>query len=388
MKRTTLFLSGIAFACVVAGASLRADAETITDSTPVPPVGALGGPDRDLTPAELDQWTRGRRVFDRDWRPSAGLGRPDMNGDSCRACHQDPIIGGAGGLDLNVTRFGFDNGGIGPFQDLPGGQIASRLRNPLVLGREEAATTADVFETRNSPSLLGLGLVDRIPAANILANEDPTDSNGDLIRGVARFVSAGGLPTLSRFGWKAQVPSLDDFLHDALGEELGITTVDNGNGFGVFSDADPVSDPEITTPEFEDVRFFLTHLAAPPRAGSTSPEVALGEQLFATVGCAQCHIPSLDSPDGPVPLYSDLLLHDVHPTSFRGMAEPGADVGMYRTPPLWGIRLSAPYFHDGASETLLAAVLRHDGEAANVRAAFVGLSANDQAALIRFLEDL
>lgn len=388
MKPIKTLLLAMAIVGTLAGLCTPATAETITDATPVPPVGAPGGPDRDLTPDELAQWTRGRRVFDRDWRPGAGLGRPDMNGDSCRACHQDPVIGGSGGLDLNVSRFGFDNGGSGPFQDLPGGQIASRLRNPRVLGREEADMGADVFETRNSPSLLGLGLVDRIPAANILANEDPNDTNGDLIRGVARFVDVAGTPTLARFGWKAQIPTLEDFLRDAMGEEIGITTANNGNPFGIVSDADSVADPEISVPEFEDTLFFLSHLAPPTRTTPPTAEAILGEQLFASVGCADCHIPALASPDGPVPLYSNLLLHNVHPASFRGMSEVGAGVGLYRTPPLWGISRTAPYFHDGASETLEAAILRHDGEAVEVRASFLSLSASQQSAVIRFLESL
>ena len=45
-----------------------------------------------------------------------------MNADSCRACHQDPVLGGAGGLELNVSRMAFDNGGQGPYSDVPGGQ--------------------------------------------------------------------------------------------------------------------------------------------------------------------------------------------------------------------------------------------------------------------------
>lgn len=386
MKNTIL----TAVCLILFGSTLGefAHAEIITDSTPVPPVGAIGGPDVPLTPAELETWKRGRRVFDRDWKPSAGLGRPDMNADSCRACHLDPVIGGSGGLDLNVFRFGFDDSGMGPFQDLPGGQIASRLRNPLVIGREEHDDSADIFETRQAPSLLGLGLIDSIPEFAILANEDPGDLDGDGIFGVARMIDVAGSFEVGRFGWKAQVPALEDFLRDAMGEEVGITTDDNGRGFGVFNDGDGVADPEITMSDFTDTIFFMRHLAGPPRAGSTDPAVAQGEQLFTTVGCATCHTPSLPGADGPVPLYSNLLLHDVHPDSFRGMAEPGAGVGMYRTPPLWGIRLTEPYMHDGSAETLEDAILAHAGEAAEVRMNYEDLSTAEQEALIKFLEDL
>lgn len=390
MKPTRILLTFLfaAFACSSA-VPFVVWAEIITDDTPVPAVGAPGGPDRILTPAEEAQWVSGRRIFDRDWEPSNGLGRPDMNADSCRACHLDPVIGGSGGLDVNVFRFGFDDGGLGPFTDLPGGQIASRLRNPQVLGREESNDSADVFETRQAPSILGLGLIDRLPESVITANADPGDTDGDGIRGVARFVSVGGGQTeVGRFGWKSQVPSLEDFLRDAMGEEVGISTDDNGRGFGVFNDADGVADPEIDAGEFADTLFFMQHLAAPARKGSTDPAVTVGEQVFSDIGCADCHIPTLVGMDGPVNLYSDLLLHNVHPTTFRGMAEPDAGVGSYRTPPLWGISSTAPYFHDGSSESLEDAVLRHDGEALDSRLDYESLTINEQQALLRFLEDL
>jgi CxxC motif-containing protein (DUF1111 family) len=89
-----------------------------------------------------------------------------------------------------------------------------------------------------------------------------------------------------------------------------------------------------------------------------------------------------------VPLYSNLLLHNVMPTGFRGMAEPGAGVGYYRTPPLWGIGDTAPYMHDGRAEDLDAAILAHDGEAAGVRSNYEALTPAAQQALILFLEDL
>jgi len=179
-------------ACTAAALlALGLKAEFITETTPVPPVGAPGGPSRPLSPADLARWKRGRALFDRDWHLADGVGRPDMNGDSCRACHQDPAIGGAGGLDLNVSRFGLDNGGQGPFMNLPGGQIASRLRRPDMPGREEFdPTTADVFEQRQTPTLFGSGLIDGIPESEILANADPMDLNGDGIAGVARMIDA------------------------------------------------------------------------------------------------------------------------------------------------------------------------------------------------------
>ena len=333
----------------------------------------------------------GRDLFDRDFNLADGLGTPELNADSCRGCHQDPVMGGAGGLELNVTRFGHDNGGVGPFMNLPGGQGLSKLREMSTYGREEHPVTspaADVFEQRQTPTILGAGLIDSISGPEITANEDPTDNNSDGIFGVARRITIQSIVEIGRFGWKAQAPRLADFVNDAMAGELGITTPANGRGFAMTSDGDAVADPELSQTQVDDLAAFLASLPAPIRGGSTDPRVATGEQLFATVGCATCHIPSLLGSGGPVALYSNLLLHNVMPAGYRGMVEPGADAGFFRTPPLWGIKDTAPYMHDGRAEDLTAAILAHDGEASGVTAAFAGLGATDKAALILFLEDL
>jgi len=333
----------------------------------------------------------GRDLFDRAFHIADGVGAPEMNADSCRACHQDPVMGGAGPLELNVTRFGHDGGGFGTFMNLPGGQGLSKLYPPNVPGREEYPWTpiaADVFEQRQTPSILGDGLIDTIPDSQITANEDPTDINGDGIFGVARRLTVLGNVEIGRFGWKAQIPRLADFVNDAMAGELGITTPDNGRNFGLLIDGDPVPDPELTQGQVDDIAAFIGQLPAPQRGGSTDPRVAIGAQVFIAVGCDVCHIPSLLGSSGPVDLYSNLLLHDVMAPNYRGMAEPGADVGFFRTPPLWGIKDTAPYMHDGRAEDLLAAILAHDGEAATVTLAFQARSLADREALVIFLEDL
>jgi CxxC motif-containing protein (DUF1111 family) len=354
-----------------------------------PDAGTLGGPRTVLAGDAAERFERGRALFERDFHRSQGLGAPEMNADSCRACHQDPVVGGAGALELNVSRFARDHGGLGPFEDLPGGQVLARLRPPWSPAREEyAAAEADVFEQRQTPALFGLGLIELVPEAAILANADPLDLDGDGIRGVARWLHLDGPAELGRFGWKAQVPSLLDFVHDALGNELGLTSADGARGFALETDADAVPDPELDHGEVEDLAFFLAQLAPPQRAGSLAPEVLAGELLFQRLACARCHVPELPSPAGPVRLFSDLLLHQVWPAGFRGMGEPDAPPGVYRTPPLWGVRATAPYLHDGRASSLRAAILLHDGEALASRRAFERLPEPDKQALLAFLEDL
>ena len=187
------------------------------------------------------------------------------------------------------------------------------------------------------------------------------------------------------FGWKSQIPTVSDFVRDALGGEVGLTVFDDGRGFGILTDSDNVPDPEVSLQDYDDLIFYNQHLAAPPRAGG---EVAAGEALFASVGCATCHIPELPGANGPVPLYSNLLLHDIHDSDFRGTAEPDAGVGLYRTPPLWGLRKSAPYLHDGRATTIEEAIEQHFDEAENARLNYEALTDSEREQLLLFLQDL
>ena len=126
-----------------------------------------------------------------------------------------------------------------------------------------------------------------------------------------------------------------------------------------------------------------SHLAADAAA-----TVALGEAQFAAVGCDKCHLPSLPGKDGPVPLCTDLLLHETLPVGVPGIEDASANQREFRTSPLWGIRLSAPYMHDGAADTLDDAIRQHAGEAAASRDLYEALSQSERDALVVFLESL
>jgi CxxC motif-containing protein (DUF1111 family) len=352
--------------------ALAAVAGIVPEGAPIPPVGALGGPRRPLTSSERDRFVRGRALFDKDFFVRDGVG-PVMNCDSCRACHQDPVIGGSGGIDVQVQRPMLADGS----SPVETGFLA-QLKAVPGLRREEIPDTVVLVEERNSPTLLGLGLVQEISEAAILAREDPTDADGDGIRGIAHRLPSGAI---GRFGWKANVPDLKSFVRDAMGNEMGITSpFDATNTFGTLADTDPVQDPEIPAEDIDDIAFFMEMLALPPRLPST-PETVQGEQLFTSVGCAKCHVPSLDG----VEAFTDVLLHDVQPPGFVGVAQGQAVSGLYRTPPLRGLRDTAPYFHDGRSATVEDAIRRHDGEALAVRQAFEALTPAERAALIAFL---
>jgi CxxC motif-containing protein (DUF1111 family) len=351
-----------------------------------PEPGALGGSIPGLDADGQARFAAGRAVFDREFGRADGVGGPRLNGDSCRACHFEPVVGGAGPLGVNVMRHGIINGN-GEFVPPSVGTILHKsvaLENQATLPQD----AVNVFEHRNTPPLFGLGLIAGIPDATILANADPDDAQTpDGITGRPSWTDAG---RLGRFGWKSQVPTLEEFVRDAVTMELGMTLpYVEGLTFGRVHDNDDVADPEMDVGDADALQFYMESLAPPARAEDADDlAVVQGEQVFADTGCASCHIPALDGPDGPVPLYSDLLLHEILPFGATGIEETSANMREFRTPPLWGLRHSAPYLHSGEAETIADAIALHDGEAVTVRMAYEALNDADRDALLRFLGSL
>lgn len=363
-------------------------------NTLIPDVGGYGGPFRTLTASEKTVFTRGRELYDRDFGTSTGIGAltgndggPRFNGDSCRACHFGPTIGGAGPRDVNVMRHGTISlaGEFTAPPDTPNTILHKQIVPGFVI--PEASVEINVFEHRQTPHNFGLGLIDAITEATILSNADPNDSDADGISGRAHLLSDG---RIGRLGWKANVPSLPEFVRDAMAAELGITLpIHTDLTFGLTQDIDNTKDPELTLLDVDDLVFFISMLAGPPRqTGGNTSSIANGEALFGILECNKCHIPTLPGALGDVPLYSDLLLHDILPAGSPGIVEGMATQTEFRTAPLWGLSQTAPYFHSGEADTIDEAIRLHDGEAATIRDTYLSLSATDKAALIAFLESL
>jgi CxxC motif-containing protein (DUF1111 family) len=351
-----------------------------------PEVGAYGAPVPGLTPSEVERFERGRRLFDRDFGFSEGTGAPRFNGDSCRACHFDPVIGGAGPRDVNVMRHGLLSRD-GRFVPPTVGTILHR-GSALLTEVMFAQSEASIFEHRQTPPLFGLGLIEGIDEAVIVALADPDDtSSPDGISGRVSYTDGG---VVGRFGWKAQIATIEEFVRDALSSEIGLTVpYRSGLHFGQLRDNDDVPDPEVTQELIDDLTFYLSRLGAPPRTPSDDPAAQVrGQVLFDEVGCAHCHVPELPGQAGPVPLYSDLLLHEILPPEALGIEEQGASMRELRTPPLWGLARSAPYLHSGAADTIEQAIAAHAGEASASRDEVARLTAEDRAALLVFLGSL
>jgi CxxC motif-containing protein (DUF1111 family) len=366
----------------------------VEPNTPIADVGEYGGPFRELNEEEQAQFLRGRELYDRDFGHATGVGGlvgsdsgPRFNGDSCRACHFDPVIGGAGPRDVNVMRHGMMDGDgmFTPPATTPNTILHKQIKVGFTITEAEAGI--NVFEHRQTPHTLGLGLMDAISEATILSNADPEDADADGISGKAHMLADG---RIGRLGWKANVPSVAEFVRDAMAAEIGITMPEQeGLTFGITSDTDGTPDPELTLSEAEDLAFFITMLAGPPRQTDGDPQqVAAGEALFESIGCAKCHMPSLPSSLGDVPLYSNLLLHEILPEGAAGIGDGSATPREFRTAPLWGLSQTAPYFHSGEADTIDQAIRLHAGEATAVRQTYEGFTEADREALLAFLGSL
>ena len=260
---------------------------------------------------------------------------------------------------------------------------------------------------RVAPAVFGLGLLEAVPEATILALADETDSDGDGISGKPNYVwdvQKNGR-SLGRFGWKANQPTLLQQVAAAYNDDIGITTAllpsENSNG---QLQHDARSDgPELSDEILEVVTFYVQTLAVPARRHLDDPNVQRGEQLFESAQCSACHIPTLRTgtlPDVPavsnqtIHPYTDLLLHDMGPGLADNRPDFLAGGSEWRTPPLWGIGLiktvngHTNLLHDGRARGLLEAILWHGGEAEQSRKAVQQMSTSDRAALLAFLESL
>jgi CxxC motif-containing protein (DUF1111 family) len=273
-----------------------------------------------------------------------------------------------------------------------------------------------MLSPRVAPQMIGLGLLEAIPAADILALADPGDADGDGISGRPNIVWSVEYdrPMLGRFGLKAGAPTLRAQSSGAFAGDIGISTPLHPAPWGECTAAQtacraaPHGDGdarsfEIGATGLDLVTFYSRNLGVPARRDVGAPEVLRGKRVFYETGCTACHRPAFvthrlaDQPEQSFQLiwpYTDLLLHDLGPGLADHRPEARATGQEWRTPPLWGIGLTQQvsghtfFLHDGRARSLLEAVLWHGGEAQAQRDAVVRMPPADRAALMRFLESL
>lgn len=267
-----------------------------------------------------------------------------------------------------------------------------------------------LFSLRVAPPMIGLGLLEAIPEAAILANADPDDRDGDGISGRPNRVwdHASQTTRLGRFGWKAGQPSLNQQNADAFFNDMGLSTPLLAGSSCTESQLDCRAlpgggEPEVSAHILAQVLFYTRNLAVPARRQVDDPQVLAGKGLFHQAGCQACHTPSFTTAaDAAEPElagqlirpYSDLLLHDMGDGLADNRPEFQASGREWRTPPLWGIGLTETvnghtrFLHDGRARNLLEAILWHGGEAEGARQAVIAFDAGQRAALLAFLNSL
>ncbi len=334
----------------------------------------------------------------------------------------DPVYGGQLqdiGIAGHVGEYRFDVQYEEVGVPLSGGETAS-LRRPTYtaadLGYGPLAPGA-MLSPRVAPQMIGMGLLEAIPAADILARADPDDADGDGISGVAQIVwsTEFARPMLGRFGHKAGQPTIAEQAASAFAGDIGISSplfpAPYGDCTEAQADCRAAPDGNSGTPEQTEigtegldlVTFYSRNLAVPARRDVDDPTVLRGKEVFYDTGCTACHTPNYvtdrltDQPEQSFQLiwpFTDLLLHDMGPGLADGRPEGRATGQEWRTAPLWGIGLTervsgyATFLHDGRARSLLEAVLWHGGEAQVQRDAVIALPPEDRAALILYLESL
>lgn len=410
---------------LLAAALLFACAEPLL---PGPPdaTATLDRPIDGLAPSQVAAHAQGDAEFARRFAAADGLG-PMFVATSCESCH---VGDGKGHPLFDITRFGRVAGGVYDRMEEHGGP---QLQNRAILGYlvERVPDAANAVARFTAPAVTGLGFLEAVDDATIRALADPDDANGDGISGrlslvdstdfIAEIISvstvaAGAAQTrnvpqggkyVGRFGKKARTINLLHQTVFAYSEDMGITTElvprDLYNRQLSVQATDGVADPEVAGSVVDAVVFYLRTLRAPPRRNADALDVREGERLFAQVGCAGCHVPTLRTGRSDIPQlsnvafspFTDLLLHDMGPELDDRYTEGDAAPSEWRTAPLWGVGLAERaqggtphYLHDGRAKSLREAIRYHGGEGARSRAAFDRLAADQQERLLAYLRSL
>ena len=277
---------------------------------------------------------------------------------------------------------------------------------------------ADVqVSPRIAPQLAGVGLIEAIPEAEILANAATQAAAPGPVKGRPNRVwdAFARAPRIGRFGWKANVASLAHQTAGAFLGDIGITSsthpaqacTDVQEDCRAALPGGHDGAPEIDDRTLADVVFYQATLAPSARRGADDPVVRQGQALFHAAGCAVCHRPSYVTAEPPFPAmstprvsgqriwpYTDLLLHDMGEGLADGRPDFEASGRQWKTPPLWGIGLIRDVnghqrlLHDGRADGVREAVLWHGGEAEASRQIVLKMKQAERAALVRFVESL
>lgn len=268
---------------------------------------------------------------------------------------------------------------------------------------------------RNTTALFGAGVIDDIPAAVIEAAAKSTHENFPRVKGRVHRMADG---KIGRFGWKAQKATLREFTLSACANELGLDVPGHAQSVAAYDKKEKAHGHDMNARQADALVAYVKSLPAPvqkqPKDKKASGLIDEGKKLFTDVGCATCHKQDMGDAKG---IFSDLLLHDLgeglQASGSYGQtpvplddpepetqakadgeqapkkpAAKGPSVSEWKTPPLWGLRDSAPYLHDGRAKTVEQAVAFHGGEAEQSTVRFFMLSKQQRQKVLAFLNTL
>ena len=420
-----------------------------TDPGPQQGTGAAGRPLPRLTPTENAAFQEGANRFreldsvtgTEPGAPSKGLG-PRFNLNSCAGCHAHPAAGGSSPQTnpqiavateygarnvvpafikasgpIRVARFvlhadGAADGGVSPLFTIAGRTDAGScaLAQPDFGG---ALAHGNVIFRIPTP-LYGAGLIEAIPDDAILANQ-AANAQAKAALGISGHANRNANDgSISRFGWKAQVRSLEEFAAEAYNVEMGVSNAlfrSERDGVGACAlNALPEDQMDFTQNSpvraMSDVSAFaefMRWLAPPNPPGQNppaqNPSIGRGRQMFSQSGCDLCHSPVLTTgnttsaalANQPAPLFSDLLVHHMGTGLADSVTQGSAAGDEFRTAPLWGLGQRIYLLHDGRTTDLLQAIRAHasqGSEAAASVAAFNALPAPSVQDVLNFLRSL
>ena len=412
---------------------------------------SAGSPLPGLSASQLAAFLDGQSRFQEiDAVTPNGLG-PRFNSNSCSSCHAQPAVGGSSPHANPQIAFANSRNQL-PYFIQAGGPVreARFIRNPngtpdggvhdlfVISGRSDNPAGCNIaqesFSNANNISLriptptFGLGLIEAIPDATLVANLAANSSAKSQL-GISGSLNRNGNDgSVTRFGWKAQNKSLTTFAGEAYNVEMGITNLVFPNERDDTPGCSPVPSPQDSfnlgvtgTAEFDDVTAFaafMRFLAPPAPAAAATPatatatttatasSVSRGATVFASVGCALCHTPVLQTGASSfgAPLsnqtinpYSDFALHNMGPGLADQIVQGLAAGDEFRTAPLWGLGQRLFLLHDGRASDLLTAIAAHSSQgnsqfAASEANAVIGnfnaLSSADKLSLLVFLRSL
>lgn len=376
-------------------------------TVPRPPLDAdiLEGTVDGLSEAQLNLHQRGDVAFNEVFTTATGLG-PWFVANSCASCHAGD---GKGTPFTILTRFGQHDSSGNMYLNAG----APQLQHRAIPGHVPETLPAGAPSARfMAPANTGLGYLELVSDADLVAMADPGDADGDGISGRVNWCVIPGyiMPRqgaltsngkyIGRFGKKASVYDLLQQTVNAYNQDMGITSVYVPHETYPSS----VSEPEVSQTVINELVFYLRTLKTPLRRDESNAGVQEGARIFSLIGCESCHRSTLKTmPGGEIQAlsakefhpYTDLLLHDMGKGLDDGYTEGNALSSEWRTAPLWGLGLSGQsqggsYFllHDGRAHSVEEAIELHGGEALKSRNSYMQLKQADRDNLIKFLRSL